>query len=272
MDNFYQFYHLSLIQWIGIFIFLSLLSYKAKFLSFSGLIAALSIGSIIIATSENWLYPLILFFTLSSILTRINAFFKKTKKSESNPRTASQVLSNGAVALLSAGGYLLYPDPALIILFLGSIAAATSDTWSTEIGAFSRTQPRLLTNIQKVERGTSGGVTILGIVGGIIGSAALAVSGLFIFNGECGTLYLESGIIFVFIGGIAGNLFDSLLGTTLQSKNRCIVCEKITEEKLHCGKPTIHSSGSPLLNNDSVNFLCTLAGGFSAVIVWLLYS
>jgi len=272
MDNFYQFYHLSLIQWIGIFIFFSLLSYKAKFLSFSGLIAALSVGSIIIAAGETWLYPLILFFTLSSVLTRINAFFKKTERSESSPRTASQVLANGAVALLSAGGYLLYPDPALIILFLGSIAAATSDTWSTEIGAFSRTQPRLLTNFQKVERGTSGGVTILGIVGGIIGSAALAVSGLIIFNGESGTLYLESGIIFVFIGGITGNLFDSLLGTTLQSKNHCIVCGKIIEENLHCGKPTLHYSGFRQLNNDSVNFLCSLAGGSTAVIFWLLFS
>lgn len=272
MNNLYQFHYLSLIQWIGVFIFLSLISYKAKFLSRSGVIAALGIGSIIIATGENWLYPLILFFTLSSILTRFSSYYKKTAKPESIPRTASQVLGNGAVAALSAAGYLLYPDPALIIFFLGSVAAATSDTWSTEIGAFSRTQPRLLTTFQPVERGRSGGITFIGIAGGIIGSAALAVSGLYIFDGESGLFYLESGVISVFIGGIAGNLFDSLLGVTLQSKNRCVVCDKITEEKLHCGKPTIYSSGSPLLNNDSVNFLCTLVGGFSAVIVWLLYS
>ena len=272
MNNIYHFYDLSLIQWIGIFIILSLLSYKAKFLSRSGVIAAFCIGSIIIATGENWLYPLILFFTLSSFLTRISAYYKKTAKSENIPRTASQVLGNGAVAALSAAGYLFYRDPALIILFLGSIAAATSDTWSTEIGAFSQTHPRLLTNFQQVERGTSGGITIIGVVGGIVGSAALAFSGLFIFESESRVLYLESGAISVFIGGIFGNLFDSFLGVTLQSKNRCVVCDKITEDKLHCGKPTIHSSGLPLLNNDSVNFLCTLAGGFSAVIFWLLYS
>ena len=270
MNDLYQINNSSLYQWLVFLVLLALLSQKAKFLSRSGLIAAFSVGSIIIATGEKWLFPLILFFVLSSILTRISAFYKKTEKSERSPRTARQVLANGAVAALSAAGYMLFPIPALIILFLGSLAAATSDTWSTEIGAFSRDQPRMLTNFKKVRKGTSGGITFIGSVGGIVGSAALAVSGLIIFDGESLTHYLDSGIRPVFIGGITGNLFDSFLGATLQSKNRCVVCDSVTEENLHCGQPTLHSTGMRLLNNDSVNFLCSLAGGLSAVIFWLL--
>jgi len=270
MNNFYHIYNPILIYWIGIFLFLALLSYKAKFLTRNGLIAALILGSVIILTGENWLYPLILFFLLSSLLTRISAFRKKTAKAEHTPRTAAQVLANGAVPALSAVGYMLFPEPSIIILFLGSLAAATSDTWSTEIGAFSATQPRLITNFIKVEKGTSGGITLVGILAGIAGSAALAFSGYLIFKGDSQMLYLESGITPVFIGGITGNLLDSFLGVNLQSKNRCVVCNIITEENTHCGKPTAHSTGLRLFNNDGVNFLCSLAGGLSAVIIWHL--
>ena len=270
MNNFYHIYDSFPFYWIGILIFLALLSYKAQFLTRNGLIAALIVGSVIIVRGENWLYPLILFFLLSSILTRISAFLNKTEKSEHSPRTAAQVLANGTVAALSAIGYMFFPIPAIIILFLGSLAAATSDTWSTEIGAFPWTQPRLLTNFKKVRKGTSGGITLIGILGGFAGSAALAFSGLIIFRGDSQMLYLDSGITPVFIGGITGNLFDSLLGVSLQSKNRCVVCDVVTEENTHCRKPTVHSTGMRLLNNDGVNFLCSLTGGLSAVIYWLL--
>jgi len=272
MNNFYHIFNLSSLYWLGFLIFLALLSYMTKFLTRSGLIAALFVGSIIFVTGgEKWIFPLILFFLLSSILTRVSAYLKKTAKSEHSPRTATQVLANGSIAAFSAAAYMIIPNPAFIMLFIGSLAAATSDTWSTEIGAFSGAQPRLLTNFRKVQKGTSGGITLIGIFGGIAGSAALAFSGSIIFDGESRMLYLDSGITSVFLGGISGNLFDSFLGVTLQSKSRCVDCDYITEETSHCGKPTVHSSGLRLLNNDGVNFLCSLTGGLSAVFFWRLY-
>jgi len=160
----------------------------------------------------------------------------------------------------------------VMILFLGSLAAATSDTWSTEIGAFSATQPRLISNFKQVRKGTSGGITIIGMVGGIGGSAALAASGILIFEDESVSQYLNLGLIPVIIGGITGNIIDSLLGVSLQSKYRCTVCQRITDDKIHCETTAEYSSGLRILNNDSVNFLCTLTGGISAVLYWLMYS
>lgn len=272
MNNFYHIFSISSLYWLGFLIFLALISYRAKFLTRSGLIAAMFVGSVIFVTGgDKWISPLILFFLLSSILNSIGAYLHKTAESEHFPRTAKQVLANGSIAALSAAGYLIIPNPALIILFLGSLAAATSDTWSTEIGAFSSTQPRLLTNFRKVQKGTSGGITLIGIFGGIAGSAALAFSGFIIFDGNSRMLYVDSGITSVFLGGIIGNLFDSFLGVTLQSKNRCVVCDNTTEETSHCGKPAFHSSGLRLLNNDGVNFLCSLTGGLTAVFYWQLF-
>lgn len=264
MNNLYQINLLSLFFWIGFLTFLALLSYKAGFLTRNGSIAAIIVGAVIFVTGDNWLYPLILFFILSSILTRISAYYTKTAESGHSARTATQVLANGALPALSAAVYMFYPDPAIIIFFLGSLAAATSDTWSTELGSFSKIQPRLLTSLRKVSKGTSGGITLIGALGGIAGSAALALSGLLIFEGD-------TGIIAVFAGGITGNLFDSFLGVSLQAKNRCVVCDIVTEKFDHCGETTVHSSGLRLLNNESVNFLCSLTGGLSAVIIWIQF-
>lgn len=48
------------------------------------------------------------------------------------------------------------------VILLGALAAATADTWATEIGAFSPRNPRHILSFQEVTKGSSGGVTLLG--------------------------------------------------------------------------------------------------------------
>lgn len=135
-------------------------------------------------------------------------------------RKARQVLANGGVAALAA---LLGSWAA----FAGAIAAATADTWASEIGRHSRTLPRLITNGATVPAGTDGGITLLGTVGGLAGAAFIA--GLaFVFE--------PLAPLAVAVAGVFGMFLDSLLGATLQGAFRW-------------------------LDNDAVNLAATLGGG-----------
>jgi uncharacterized membrane protein len=74
------------------------------------------------------------------------------------------------------------------------------------------------------------------------------------------------------LAGLAGSTVDSLLGATVQAIYRCPVCQKETERHpLHsCGAGTIHQRGWRWLNNDWVNFFCSLVGAITAVAAWYL--
>ena len=72
------------------------------------------------------------------------------------------------------------------------------------------------------------------------------------------------------IGGLAGSLCDSLLGATVQQIYYCDQCEKETEKKFHCGQSTRPLRGWSWMNNDIVNFLSSLFGGGTAVLVYSL--
>lgn len=201
-----------------------------------GAAAALAVG---LATTwgMGWRGVLLLFafFISSSLLT--------TPKGGAGRRNERQVLANGGVAALAA---LLGNWPA----FAGALAAATADTWATEIGSRSRTQPRLITSGAPVPAGTSGGITLLGTVGGIAGAAFI------------GTL---AGLVTVGIAGVVGMVFDSVLGATMQGKFECPRCGARTEQAgTVCHEPVRAARGVAWLDNDAVNLAATFAGALLA--------
>ena len=259
-------YHLMI--WLLIASVIGIYSYKARFLDLGGLIAAMIVGTVIfISGGIRWIVPLALFFLLSSVLTGLAASRQKIQKAEHSPRTAKQVFANGGVAALAALGQLFYPGTGMQLLFLGSLAAATSDTWSTEIGSFSKSKPRMITTFEIVEQGASGGITLTGIAGGTAGAVLLGLSGILIFTGDSLSYYYSLGIYIVIFAGLSGNIIDSLVGALLQSRLVCAVCGTITENNLHCDKPTNHASGIKFVDNEVVNSVCALSGGVIAYLV-----
>ncbi len=235
-----------------------------RWLSVRGAVAAAAVGAAVFwGRGLAGGILLGLFFVSGSLLTRIARRAKSTTQDDlaSRGRTASQVLANGFWASLAALVPMSFGGWAL---FGGAIAAALADTWATEIGAFSRTAPRMLTSGEPVNPGTSGGVTPLGTVGSISGAAGLGILAWLLTE--------TPGIgAATAIGGTVGTLTDSLLGATAQGVYFCETCGVETEQRRHgcAGRPR-RVRGLAWLDNDGVNFCATGTGAAVGLAVWLV--
>lgn len=186
-----------------------------KWLTRRGAVAALAVGvAIVYGFGWRGLLLLLAFFVSSSLLS------KPTTRNE------RQVIANGGVAALAAlaGSW---------VWFAGALAAATADTWATEIGSHARTPPRLITTWTRVPAGTDGGITLLGTAGGIAGAGIMA-----------GVSYVlgQRAAPAIAAAGVVGMLLDSLLGATVQRQ-------------------------VPWIDNDGVNLAATLTGAAVAGLI-----
>lgn len=187
-----------------------------KWLTGRGAAAALAVGlATIWGFGWRGFVLLLAFFVSGSLLTK-----------GGGQRTERQVLANGGVAALAAitGSWAG---------FAGALAAATADTWASEIGRHSRVLPRLITNGRPVPAGTDGGMTLLGTSGGIAGAGLVAA----LSYG-----FGHRGAPAIAVAGVVGMLVDSLLGATVQGKVRW-------------------------MDNDAVNLAATLSGAACAALI-----
>ncbi len=245
---------------------LAVIGRTIRWLTTGGAIAAALIGTAIFAgASVGGASLLTLFFVSSSLLTRASHSLRPVPGNPSTAgRDASQVIANGLWA--AVGAVLIgipYPDGGWPLL-TGALAAAQGDTWATEIGAFSTRPPRLLSTGREVQPGTSGGVTLLGTLGGLAGVSAMA--GLSMLVGVAAATAFAA-----LAGGLAGMTVDSLLGATIQGSYRCDSCDTWCERPRHtCGRLSRQVRGWSVINNDGVNFVATGVGGFISLACWSL--
>ncbi|MFZ0547743.1 MAG: DUF92 domain-containing protein [Candidatus Promineifilaceae bacterium] len=248
-----------------------LLAYWRGSLSKSGTAAALFVGILIFGLGGPvWGILLGLFFVSSSLLSHFKEGEKQAaaeKFDKGHQRDAGQVVANGGLGCVIAVLSVAAPSSIWFPLFIGVMATVTADTWATELGTLSKQPPRLITNGRRVETGTSGGVSLLGIIVSIGGGILIGLSAGLLKP----DLNLLLGAFIGGIGGLAGSLFDSFLGATVQQVYFCDQCGKDTEQRVHkCGQETRPLRGWRWLNNDLVNFLASIVGGSIAVGLWLL--
>lgn len=242
-------------------------AWRLRALSPSGAVAATVIGAIAVAAGWAWCILLVGFFVTSSLLSRYGADEKAARTggivAKDDRRDAVQVLANGSPFALAALFALLDPAGPWPAAGAGALAAATSDTWATELGTLARTAPRSILSGRMVPPGTSGGITVAGLGGALAGA-------LFV-----GLLVATTGwgvrtAIAAAAGGVAGSTLDSLLGATAQTRRWCGSCGVETERVVHdCGSPTTYSRGLRWLDNDVVNAVAGVAGAAIAQILAL---
>jgi uncharacterized protein (TIGR00297 family) len=251
-------------------IIIAFLAYRVHSLNVSGAIAATITGTIIFGVGGwQWAVLLLTFFITSSGLSRA---FKKRKQgldekySKGHERDAGQVFGNGGVATLFALLHGFYPAALWPWLgFAAALAAVNADTWATELGVLNPHPPRMINNLRKVvEKGTSGGISLVGTLASLAGSAIIATLAV-LLSPSLNTVHWS----LITASGLAGSLFDSLLGATVQAIYYCPKDQKETERHpLHtCGTETVHLRGWKWLTNDWVNFACGAMGAMIAL--WL---
>ncbi|HXN08861.1 MAG TPA: DUF92 domain-containing protein [Candidatus Acidoferrales bacterium] len=247
------------IAWMG---------YRTRSLTLSGSLMAVIVGALTFSFGGPLVAAaVIIFFIAGSVLSRVHipsADQARVLAPKGAQRDAAQVAANGGVATACAivGGIAaLYGSPhasRFMIAAVCAIAAASGDTWSTEIGALARGPARLITNMKVVDAGTSGGVTILGIVAAPFGGAIVGLAGA----ARPDILVLPEWIAICAAAGLIGSVVDSLLGATMQGMWQCSKCAHTVEARVHiiCGTPCTLIRGLSWLDNDGINGIMTLVG------------
>lgn len=253
------FFYLTLFGLIGTSV-LAFFSFIFGWLTTSGALVMMVLGSTIFALSPEMAFYLILFFASSYTIQACKRTVQTQLASDKNgPRDAWQVLANCGPLLL----FLLLEhgiqDDRVILCQITAIAAATADTWSSEVGVLSKRPPRLLFSLKPATAGLSGAVSLLGTLAGAVGSGFIAFTWWLPHWFLKGEMSLSIGLL-VWLGGFFGTLIDSLLGALFQVKYRTATGE--LTDKAHAGQQTnSYAKGLPFLSNDGVNFVTGLCSG-----------
>jgi uncharacterized protein (TIGR00297 family) len=238
-------------------------AWKAHALTRDGALAATAVGAFTYASGTFGFTLLLLAFFIPSVaLSRLGKARKRTLVDigKAGPRDAAQVLANGGVATLCAIAFALTHDPRWAWAFAGSYAAATADTWATEIGTLARQRPRSIFTLRPIATGLSGGITLPGTLAEVAGAAWIAIAAV-----PCLALSARSvtfgGVFATLLAGVLGSTLDSVLGASAQELRRCEKCDRTCETDPHvCGAPTRLVRGIAGVSNDLVNFVATAAG------------
>lgn len=192
----------------------------------------------------GWFVLLVTFFGLGGLASKYRYDEKLERgvaEANEGARGGGNVLANSAAALVAvvayAGSAPLGIDPVVFrFAYIGAVAAALADTFSSEFGGLYD-YPRLITTFERVPAGTDGGVTWQGLVAGAAGAGIVATLAWRFFD-------LNVGVAAAMLGaGVFGMIVDSILGAVFEGEQ---------------------------LDNQTVNLLATLSAGIVAAGVALI--
>jgi uncharacterized protein (TIGR00297 family) len=248
---------------ISIIILGGFAGYLVRSLTSSGAVAAILVGiAVFLGFGVSGLLLLGVFFSSSTYWSN----YKSSAKNEMEDRLEKgakrdwrQVVANGGTGALFSILYYFEPSIILLVGFTVSLASANSDTWASEIGSLSKKNPIYIRTLRRVEKGTSGAVSLLGSTAALLGSLLIAGVSFMLFPLN---IY---HLLIIFLFGFIGNIVDTVFGAFYQKVYTCNQCGIETEKKNHCQKPTVRIKGLRLVDNDMVNFLSGLIAALLAI-------
>lgn len=223
---------------VGVFVLLSAFSGK---IDWPGAITG-GILAFLIFWAGSWagLGSLFLLFVLGTTVSLIGRSRKAEwgiAQEDSGKRSVRHAFSNAGVAGILSVLALAFPQDAapLILASVASLATATSDTFSSELGSLYGKRFVSVLTWKSGRRGEDGLISLEGTAAGVLGAVLIAVPFILV----AGMSWTFAAVIVA--PAVGGNLVDSLLGATFQAWG--------------------------LMTNDSVNFAATASGAGMALLL-----
>jgi uncharacterized protein (TIGR00297 family) len=192
---------------------LAFLGYKKNVVDRSSLIFVLVFSVYFILLFPIYFFlSLLILYLLTSFATKYKSDFKKVRHRKG--RSITNLLSNLLIPITFSFLYLIFcKNMIFYFAFLTSVACACADTLASEVGQLSKKNPRLITTLEEVKTGTEGGISLLGLAFGLVGSLAVAFPSFFYFG-----IYKFSVASFI---GFVGCNIDSFIGAQFELKGKC---------------------------------------------------
>jgi len=250
--------HLHIFLGFLLSILVAYIAFFGNWISLDATKAVVIFGSIIFGLG-GWSLALavLAFFITSNLLTRWNRVQreantdKKFRKSgNSKRRDGYQIWANGFWIALFCILWFLSGSGALMAAAFTALAAATADTWATEVGTVKPGKTVKINTFQPVRPGSDGGVSLKGTIASALG--ALLIAG-FVFTTDTTFPLLLFMIVFIF--GFIGSVIDSYLGAL------------ITDNKIRLKAPSDFSGNSLMFSNSFVNWASTGTSALIALII-----
>lgn len=188
---------------------------------------------------------------------------KLNKRKNKDSRKFLQILINGGLGTLFVILYGVFKDINLLIISIISVSGCFIDSVSSDIGTLSKNNPYDIFKHKKIEKGISGGMSILGTASALLCSIIISLSLYLVLNLRISDLIIITILIF------SQTIIDSLLGSCMQAKYKCIKCGKINEKSKCCDKESKQISGISWINNNMVNLISSIFITFISIIIYI---
>ena len=191
---------------------------------------------------KGWL-SVVLYLLLGSLVTKIGFGYKNKlgiAEKRGGRRGPENVWGSAATGVIFAIMIKLniLNQSILEVAFAASFAAKLADTFGSEIGKRFGSNTFLITTLQKVKKGTEGGISLEGTFASLLGSCLMSYFMLLF-----GIISTKGHFFIVLISGFIATLAESIIGARYQ-------------EKYH-------------LSNEFVNFIQTTLSSIISIVLFL---
>jgi uncharacterized protein (TIGR00297 family) len=237
--------HAPLLPALGFTSAFALGAWGLRAVSLGGALAGLLLTVLVsLAAGPPGFLAILVLFLLTFLATRFGYAQKQRRGTAERKRgrTGIQILANLGPASMTVVPLLFWRPLSHVLLagFVAAIAEAAADTVSSELGqVLSPRKAYLVTNLERVESGSDGGISFAGCM------AALIVSAMVCAVCQWVDLLLPRWFWLATLSGFAGMLLDSILGATIERPGR--------------------------LGNNSVNFISGAFSAFVAILIAFLF-
>lgn len=242
--------HIQVLIAFGLATMLATISFLANWITLDATKAVIIVGTILLGFG-GWILAasVVFFFIVSSLLSNRTSDSGKSNGVLAHHlrRDGYQVWANSFWAALFCILWFASGAIAALVAAFAVIAAATADTWATEVGTKNPGKTVMITNFTPVEPGVDGGISLKGTIAAFLGASAISA---FVLLSQLSSTLI---IFFIVLGtGFFATIADSILGAMFKEKN------------FSFPEPEDFSSETESFSNSVVNWISTGIGGIAA--------